>query len=132
MLTQDTASGPNPNFEAVQITVGCTITDIASPTAPSEADGWTLTYEIYSNVLSIDLSTISYPQTPLCGYTVAETFSWSIPSGAANVITVASDNNQELLVQSTDVTKHGTYTVTLSNQIIHSDWAGTPSMTFDI
>ena len=71
VLTQDTASGANPVFDAVQITVGCTITNIASPTAPATADGWTLTYEVYSNALAIDLSTISYPQTPLCGYTVA-------------------------------------------------------------
>lgn len=61
MLTQDTASGPNPNFAAVQIVVGCTITSIASPTAPSEGNGWTLTYDVYSNALSIDLSTIDYP-----------------------------------------------------------------------
>ena len=60
-MTQDTASGDNPVFEAVQITVGCTITDVASPTAPSEGTGWDLTYNVYENMLPIDLSTILYP-----------------------------------------------------------------------
>lgn len=96
MLTQDTASGPNPTFAAVQIIVGCTITDVASPTAPDEANSWTLTYEIYGNALSIDLSTIAYPQTPLCGYSVTETFVWTIPSGAP--ITVDTVNAEKINV----------------------------------
>lgn len=61
MVTQDTASGPNPNYQGIQITVGCTITDVASPTAPATADGWTLTYNVYDATLAIDLSTILYP-----------------------------------------------------------------------
>ena len=60
-VTQDTASGANPVFEAVFITVGCTITDVASPTAPDEANSWDLTYNVYETMLNIDLSTILYP-----------------------------------------------------------------------
>lgn len=129
-LTQDTASGANPVFEAVQITVGCTITNVASPTAPSTAGGWTLTYNVYDNSLAIDLSTIAYPQTPLCGYTVSETFTWTIPSGAP--ITVDSANPEKVNVQTTDDTKHGTYTLTLQNAISHANGSWTPSMTFDV
>ena len=95
-VTQDTASGANPVFEAVYITVGCTIANVASPTAPAEADGWDLTYNVYENSLAIDLSTILYPQTPLCGYTVTETYTWTIPSGAPS--TVDSDNAQKVNV----------------------------------
>ena len=130
MVTQDTASGANPNFEAVQITVGCTITDVASPTAPSSAGGWTLTYDVYGDALGIDLSTIDYPQTPLCGFTVTESFAWTIPSGAP--ITVDADNAEKVLVQTTNDVKHGTYTLTLTNTITHSDGTWTPSMTFDV
>jgi hypothetical protein len=61
MMTQDTASGANPAYEAVLLTVGCTITDIASPTAPDEGNGWTLTYNIWETDLLIDLATILYP-----------------------------------------------------------------------
>ena len=61
MVTKNTVSGPNPVFSGVRIIVGCTITAVASPTAPSTAGGWILTYDIYSNALPIDLSTILYP-----------------------------------------------------------------------
>jgi hypothetical protein len=91
MMTQDTASGANPAYEAIQLTVGCTITDVASPTAPATANGWTLTYYIYESDLTIDLSTIAYPQTPLCDRSVTQVFAWTIPAGAP--ITVDSSND---------------------------------------
>ena len=69
-VAQNTVSGGDPSYLAVTITVGCTITNVASPTAPSTAGGWTLTYNIFSDALVIDTSTILYPQTPLCGYPV--------------------------------------------------------------
>ena len=89
-----------------------------------------MTYAVYENSLPIDLSSILYPQTPLCGYTVTEVFTWTIPSGAP--ITVDSDNPEKINVFTSDDTKHGTYSVTLTNAITHSDGTWSPSMTFNI
>lgn len=129
-MTQDTASGANPYYEALEITVGCTITDIASPTAPDEGSGWTLTYNVYDPDLSIDLSVIDYPQTPLCGKSGTEVFVWTIPADAP--ITVDPDNEQAINVYTTDVTKHGVYTVRLTNTITHEDGFQSPYMEFDV
>jgi len=128
MATQDTASGANPNYLAVTITVGCTIASIASPTAPSTAGGWNLEYSIYYTALVIDLSTITYPQTPLCGYTVTENFDWNV-SPATSAIT---ESGEKLTVWTTDNTKHGSYTAVLTNTITHSDGTFTPAMTFTV
>lgn len=128
MATQDTASGPNPAYLAVTITVGCTIASIASPTAPTTVGGWNLDYNIYYSALEIDLSTIAYPQTPLCGYTVSETFAWSITPADSIFV----ESGEKLTVWTTDNTKHDTYTVVLTNTIVHSDGTFTPSMTFTV
>jgi len=58
--TQATNSGPNPVYTAVTITVGCTITNIASPTAPTSPT-YTLSYNIYDTALTIDLAAILFP-----------------------------------------------------------------------
>lgn len=109
----------------------CVITAIASPTAPDEGNGWTLTYNVYDSGLVIDLSTIEYPQTELCGYTVTEVFTWTIPGGAP--ITVDPGNAEAVIVYTTDKTQHNTYTLTLLNTITHvDDGTFTPSMTFDV
>ena len=61
---------------------------------------------------------------------MTEVFTWTIPSGAP--ITVDSGNAQQINVQTTDDTKHGTYSVTLQNAITHADGSWTPSMTFNV
>ena len=106
------------------------ITDVASPTAPSTGTGWTLTYNVYELSLGIDLSTILYPQTALCGYTVTEVFTWTIPAAAP--ITVDSSNSQKISVFTSDDTLHATYAVTLTNAITHSDGTWSPAMTFNV
>ena len=124
--TQNTASGPNPVYTAVVITVGCTITNIASPAAPTSPT-FKLSYNIYDTALTIDLSTIQYPQTPLCGKTVTENFTWTIPNGAP-----ITSSGEKIIVSSSDKTKHNVYSVTLKNSITHNDGSWAPSMTFDV
>lgn len=43
-----------------------------------------------------------------------------------------ADNPEKINVQTTNDAKHGTYSVTLTNTITHSDGTWTPSMTFDV
>lgn len=124
--TQDTASGPNPNYLALTITVDCTITAVADPTAPSVAGGDTLTYQIFYTALEIDLSSITYPQTPLCGYTVTEVFNWNITPVGYPI----TESGEKITVWTTDTAKHADYTVTLTNAITHSSGTWSPSMTF--
>lgn len=66
----------------------------------------------------------------MCGYVVTETFVWTIPGTAP--ITVDSTNPEKINISTTNDAKHGTYSVTLTNTIVHSDGTWTPSMTFDV
>jgi hypothetical protein len=87
-----------------------------------------LTYDMFYAALEIDLSSILYPQTPLCGYTVTEVFTWTIPAGAP-----ITSSGEKITVWTTDTTKHNTYSVTLTNAITHPvDGTFNPSMTFTV
>lgn len=56
-VVQNTASGPNPSYDAITITVPCVITALTNPTAPSLADR---TYNIWSPKKLIDMSAVAY------------------------------------------------------------------------
>ena len=66
----------------------------------------------------------------MCGYAVTETFTWTIDGSAP--ITVDSTNPEKINISTTNDAKHGTYSVVLTNTIVHSDGTWTPSMTFDV
>ena len=133
MVSQDTVSGANPTFTGIVLTVGCTITAVASPTSPVQPT-WSLTYNIFDAPLIIDLSTIDYPQTPLCGRVVSETFSWpTFPATGTTPLEFDAANPELVTVgHSNDQSMHDVYTVTMVNTIIHADGIFTPTITFDI
>ena len=59
-------------FDAVKVTVTCTVTWITPPTAPSEPT-WNLSYvTLNPTPTQIDLSTLEYAQDPACDATVSE------------------------------------------------------------
>ena len=57
-LTQTTASGADPSFDAVVVTVTCTLTAVANPTNPA-----TQTYNIYDPMKTIDLTALGVAWT---------------------------------------------------------------------
>ena len=77
-VTQTTTYGTDPVWDAVVITVGCTISTITPDAAPTTG----LTYVLYDSPLLIDLQTYAYTQTPPCDYTVNNSYSWTIASDA--------------------------------------------------
>ena len=75
---QDTMSGGNPEFDAITITVGCTITSFDAQAPPD-----TQVVNLFTNApFLIDISTWTYTMVPSCGYTVSNAFSWTIPEDA--------------------------------------------------
>jgi hypothetical protein len=68
-----------------------------------------VSYNVYSTALEVDISSILYPQTPLCGRTVAEVKTNTI-TPSTTVITVDSAKTK-FTVSTSDKTKHGVYTV---------------------
>lgn len=57
-LTQTVASGTNPVFDAVVVTVECTLTSVPDPTPPA-----TQTYTIYEPTMTIDLTALGIVYT---------------------------------------------------------------------
>jgi ribosomal protein L11 len=76
--TMTTTNGDDPSWDAATITVGCIVTSIAAASPPTSG----LTYNLYDAPLLIDLTTYAYTQTPPCGYSFTEVFTWTIPTAA--------------------------------------------------
>jgi hypothetical protein len=128
-LTQTTASGADPQFDAVTVTVTCTLTAVANPGNPP-----TQQYYIYDATKTIDLSTLTssitgyssngYLQTPNCRMSVTEAKVWTIPSAGQASIKEVTGNKMQLTVQTNTNTNAGTFTVKLVNSITLSTQAG--------
>ncbi len=88
-LTQTVASGTNPVFDAVTVTVDCTRTAVENPGYST-----TITYYIHQPTMIIDLTALGvvYTQTPPCALTVTESYAWTIPApGQAAIKEVAGN-----------------------------------------
>ena len=62
-------------FDAVTITVGCTITNVPNPSPPTTG----LTYSLYEPTLVIDLTSIPFTQSPPCAYPATNSIVWTNP-----------------------------------------------------
>ena len=115
-LTQTVSSGTNPVFDAVVVTIDCTLTSVDDPSNPS-----TQTYYIYDPTMTIDLTALGviYTQTPPCELAVTETYTWTGVSDAA-AISEVSGNPMQLTIVSNKNTEAGTFSVTLLNDIAYS------------
>ena len=128
-LTQTVTSGTSPVFEAIIVTVDCTLTDVADPGNPA-----TQTYYIYDPTMTIDLTALGtvYTQTPPCELAVSESYAWTIDAGAVAVTETADP--MVLTVVSNLNTEAGTFTATLVNTITYASqsFTATPTVTFTI
>lgn len=78
------------------IVANCVITDLVAPQAPVNKS-----YTIHAlSSLVMDLTSPGFVQNPACGYTLGETRTWTIPSGAPltfdstkYILTAASSRN---------------------------------------
>jgi len=128
--TPTDGKGPASTFDAVQITVGCTITSIPNPTDPT--NGKTLSYTLYDTTLEIDFSNIVYTQSPPCEYAVTEAFTFTIPSAGAVVMAQNSSNSEQLDVITLRDDKIGSYAVTMLNTSSYGGSTFTSTFSFTV
>ena len=114
-------------FDAMTITVSCTITSVPNPTPPNSG----LTYNLYDTMLTIDLSSIKFTQSPPCEYPATSAITWTIPQTHTNVITVSQDK-LKLYVYTLDKSKLGTHDVTLANVLTYNNANFNSGYTFKI
>ena len=107
-------NGNDYTYTALTFTVGCEVTSFTVSGAP----GSNPTYDIFYSKKIIDLTGVTYTQSPACGYTFTNSFTSSIPSGvAASIISFGTTVVPSFEIKSTDASHKGNYSVTLINEI---------------
>lgn len=122
-----TAGSNNPAYTAVTITVTCEITSWTVTGAGTTS----ISYNIFDTRKIIDGSTLVYTQSPACGYTFTNSYSYTIPSGnAQSVVSQGTAITPSFEVYSADTSKTGTYTLTISNTITVNSNQGQSTTSF--
>ena len=108
-----TKGANNPSYTAVTITVTCTVTgfSVSNPGTTSH------TYNTWDNLKVISGATLTYTQTPACGYTFTNSFSYTIPSGATNAVSQGGYLTPSFNVATSDTSITGTFTLTITNSV---------------
>jgi hypothetical protein len=106
----DSTYGPNPNYQALTITVTCVVTSITQPAAPTT----NLSYTVYDKSNSHhSFTTSQYTQTPPCGYTMTSVFTWTGVSASPALTNV----DGALTIYTTKKAEKGTYPLKLQNVV---------------
>ena len=77
-----TAGSNNPSYTAVTITVTCEITSWTVGGAGTTS----ISYDIFGDTKIINGSTLTFTQSPACGYTYTSSWAYTIPSGNAQSV----------------------------------------------
>ena len=119
-------NGSDKTFTALTFTVGCEITSFAVSGEP----GSNPTYDVFTQRSIINLTGITYTQSPACGYTFTNSFAHTIPSGtAASIIFAGTNVIPSFEIYSSDGTHEAAYTVSLANTITVTSGQGQGSTT---
>ena len=71
-------NGADKTFTALTFSVTCEVTSWTVPSAPADGvNGFDLSAVVFDAPLSIDVSTLAYVQSPVCGYAFTSTYTWS-------------------------------------------------------
>ena len=122
-----TAGSNNPAYTAVTITVTCEITSWTVGGAGTTS----ISYNVFDNAKIIDGSTLTFTQSPACGYTYTSAWTYTIPSGdATSIVSQGTYITPSFNVYSTDTSKLGTFTLELSNTITVDSGQGQSTTSF--
>ena len=98
IATFNPTNGLDKTYQAMTFTVTCEVTSWTAPSAPTSPT-FDLSYAVFETPLTIDISTLTYTQSPACGYTYTNNYSWSTlpayiseaPAGSGSIV-VSSSN----------------------------------------
>ena len=102
--------GPNPNYQALTITVTCQVVSITQPANPTQ----NLSYNVYdpSNTKH-QWTSADYTQVPPCGYTLSSSFTWTGVDASAAL----TSTDGALTIYTTRKTNAGSFPLKLSNTV---------------
>ena len=119
-------NGVDKTFTALTFTVGCEITSFAVTGAPASNP----TYNVFTQRSIINLTGLTYTQSPACGYTFTSSYAHTIPSGtAASIIFAGATVVPSFEIYTTDTSHVAAYTVSIANTITIGSGQGQGSTT---
>jgi hypothetical protein len=95
-------NGSPITYTAMSFEIQCAVTSFTLPTTPAEPT-FDLSYIIYDDPLTIDLSSLVYVEAPTCLYTTTSVYTWV--GLDSSFMTIYSSNNAAITIQSNDKTK---------------------------
>ena len=94
-------NGPDVTYTAMVITISCTLSSYTLPSTPVEPT-FDLSYIIYSDPITIDLSTLVYTEQPTCNYALTTAIAWT---GLPTFMVQDSNNPSLVTISTSDKTK---------------------------
>jgi hypothetical protein len=98
----------NPTYTAVAITITCEVTTYTVGSAPANQ-----VYTVFDTLKTIDLTAMTFTQSPACGYTVVNTFAYTTSPNSA-YITAGTILTPSVDIYTADGSNSGTVTVTIA------------------
>ena len=105
--------------------------DLAAYTKLSEADKVPTKYNLMASTHFEDLAP-NFLQYPPCDYAINESITWNIPNIADDTDAIQAVSDYRISVQSSTLSIHGVYTLTVTNSVEYNGETWSPSVTFDV
>lgn len=113
-------------MDIVTVVVDCIIDSILTPATPATVD-----YNLMAATRFEDL-TPNFLQYPPCDYAIVESISWSIPTITDDTDAIEAVSDYRISVQSSTLSIHGVYSLTVTNSVTYEAQSWAPSVTFDV
>ena len=121
--------GSDKTYTALTFAVTCEVTSWTVPSPPDTAGGFDLSYVVFETPLPIDISTLAYVQSPVCGYAFTSSYTWTnLPS----FVSEAPANSGNIIVSSTKLSEVSSTSVYFTNSITIASNGPAGSSTFNL
>jgi hypothetical protein len=76
--------------------------------------------------------TPNFLQYPPCDYPIVESITWDIPTISDDTDAIQAVSDYRISVQSSTLSIHGVYTLTVTNSVTYESQSWAPTVTFDV
>jgi hypothetical protein len=114
---------PVTSFTVVSLTIECLVTSFTKPSNPAN-----MQYTVYDDETEFDMSTLTYVQTPACGYAYTGVYNWE--AGTNNYIKADNVDTGVIHIRSSLPQSAGTSTMSVSATIVIASNNGVPNAQF--
>ena len=91
-VTYTTENGDDHTYTAINLSVGCTVASFTAPSNPAD-----VTYSIFDDMEFFNMDSLTYTQSPECGYDYTAAYTWT---GTNSYVKVDDDDSGQINIQS--------------------------------